>query len=402
MIITDKNKINDLLTRGVDKIIVESELKEKLLSGRKLRIKFGIDPTGTQLHLGHTIPLRKLRIFQELGHQIVLVIGSFTGQIGDPTDKMVARPALGKEQVAENMKTYSRQLNKILDLSQTEIRFNNDWFATMKLDQFFEILQKLSLNKVLERKDFQQRLARGQSIHLQEALYPVLQAYDTLILRADVEVGGHDQLLNMLMGRELQVKMDQVPQNIMALALLTGNDQEKKMSKSIGNVVNIEDVPEEIYGKIMSIPDEMIIKYFTLCTDLSLIEIKQLSQLMDKQETNPRDLKMRLAREIVTLYYDINKAKQAEEKFKNIFQKKQIPTEMNAFNLLAQEYSAIDVLVMTKLTLSKAEARRLIEQGGVKINQTVIKDWRQKIMPENDMVIQAGKRKFIKIRLTKN
>ncbi len=402
MIITDKNKINDLLTRGVDKIIVESELKEKLLSGRKLRIKFGIDPTGTQLHLGHTIPLRKLRIFQELGHQIVLVIGSFTGQIGDPTDKMVARPALGKEQVAENMKTYSRQLNKILDLSQTEIRFNNDWFATMKLDQFFEILQKLSLNKVLERKDFQQRLARGQSIHLQEALYPVLQAYDTLILRADVEVGGHDQLLNMLMGRELQVKMDQVPQNIMALALLTGNDQEKKMSKSIGNVVNIEDVPEEIYGKIMSIPDEMIIKYFTLCTDLSLIEIKQLSQLMDKQETNPRDLKMRLAREIVTLYYDINKAKQAEEKFKNIFQKKQIPTEMNAFNLLAQEYSVIDVLVMTKLTLSKAEARRLIEQGGVKINQTVIKDWRQKIMPENDMVIQAGKRKFIKIRLTKN
>ena len=228
------------------------------------------------------------------------------------------------------------------------------------------------------------------------------QAYDTLILRADVEVGGHDQLLNMLMGRELQVKMDQVPQNIMALALLTGNDQEKKMSKSIGNVVNIEDVPEEIYGKIMSIPDEMIIKYFTLCTDLSLIEIKQLSQLMDKQETNPRDLKMRLAREIVTLYYDINKAKQAEEKFKNIFQKKQIPTEMNAFNLLAQEYSVIDVLVMTKLTLSKAEARRLIEQGGVKINQTVIKDWRQKIMPENDMVIQAGKRKFIKIRLTKN
>ena len=291
---TDAKKIQELLTLGVEKIIDKSSLEKKLKSGKKLRIKFGIDPTGSKLHLGHSVPLRKLKQFQELGHTVILLIGDFTAMVGDPTGRNETRPMLKKEDVKKNMATYIEQAAKILDISKVEIRHNSEWFKDKGWNFVMSLTGKITVARVLERDDFKERLKEGSDIQMQEILYPLMQGYDSVVLKADVEIGGTDQKFNLLMGRKLQKRYDEPEQDILTTPILEGTDGIKKMSKTYDNYIALLDQPDEMYGKIMSIPDNLIIRYFELATDISLDQIEQYKKNL-KNGFNPRDLKMKLA-----------------------------------------------------------------------------------------------------------
>jgi len=392
----NKEKIKELLTRGVEEIVDFKHLKNELESGKKLRIKLGIDPTAKEIHLGNAVVLRKLKEFQDLGHQVIFLIGDFTAKIGDPSGRVSSRKPLTDKEIKENMANYKKQVAKILDLERVEIRYNSEWYNKLKLNDFLSLTKLITLNKLLEREDFKNRLKKKLPLGVNEILYPILQGYDSFILKADVEIGGKDQLLNMLMGREIQEKLGQKPQDIITLSLLEGTDGVKKMSKSFNNFIGIDFEANEMFGKIMSIPDQLIIKYFILCTNLPLSEINEIKEKIEKGE-NPRDFKAKLAYEIVKIYHGEKLAQKAEAEFNRIFKEKKLPTQIPVLKLKDKELKLVDLIKKTDLVPSKSEIKRLISQGGIKIDGKVERNWQKKIEIKDKIIIQIGKRKFIQI-----
>ncbi len=393
---TDPNKIKNLLTRGVEEIFVAKHLKDRLASGEVLRVKLGIDPTGPRLHLGRALILWKLKEFQELGHKIVLIIGDFTALIGDPSDKLSKRPFLTEKQVTENMRTYKKQIGKILDINKIEWRYNSEWLQAMTFLEVAKLAESFSVQQMLARRNFKERYQKGVEISLREFLYPLMQGYDSAAIRCDVEVGGTDQLFNLHAGRIVQELYHQPPQDIMTFTMLEGIDG-RKMSTTWGNVINIDDEAEEMYGKIMSLVDSLIIKYFWLTTRVPAKEIEEIDKQL-KQGGNPKEAKSRLAYEIVSLYHGAEKARLAANRFELIHKYKQIPQDLPTFRLSdKKELPLVNLLVVVKLAKSNSEARRLIGQGGVKINDQVITDWQAKIKLKPGTVVKVGNRRFAKI-----
>ena len=371
---------------------MEEHLRKELASGRKLRVKFGIDPTAPDLHLGHTVPLRKLRAFQDFGHQAVLIIGDFTATIGDPSGRSEQRKQLSKEEVEKNLKTYLAQAKKVLNLDKVEIYYNSEWFGKEGLMKLYELTSKVTIQRAMERDDFQKRLADNKDISTLEILYPLFQGYDSVKVKADVEIGGKDQKFNLLMGRRVQRGYNMKEQDIMTTWLIEGTDGSRKMSKSFGNYIGLMEAPESMHGKIMSIPDDLVIKYFQALTDVSGDEIRKMEKEL-KSGANPRDLKLRLAREIVAMYHSETAAKKAEKNFIKTFSLREMPEEIKKARV--KNKNILDVLVETGLCPSKSDARRNVEQGGVSFDRLVIKDIKFEIKKSG--VLKKGKRHFIKI-----
>jgi tyrosyl-tRNA synthetase len=395
---TNTEKIHSLLTHNVKEVIVKKDLEKKLKLGRKLRIKLGCDPSRPDLHLGHSVVIRKLKEFQDLGHQVVFIIGDYTGMIGDPSGKSKTRPALSKKEVKRNAETYFKQVGKILDLKKTEIKYNSEWFSKMKFTDILNLASKFTVARIIERDDFSKRLKNGTDVAVNEIMYPIMQAYDSIMIKADVEIGGTDQKFNMLAGRDLQRKMSLPEQDIITVPLLVGLDGTQKMSKSLDNYVGLTEDPNSMFGKIMSISDNMIFYYFKLLTNISEKELRKIESDLKDPAKNPRDLKVKLAKEIVAMYHNKKEAQKAEKEFNKIFRDKKKPTEIPEIKLKKEEYNILDLLTKTKMTSSKSEARRLIQQGGVKIDDVVQKDWEKVIKTKNGMIVQVGKRKFVRIK----
>lgn len=395
--VTDKEKIKKILQRGVSEIFVKDRLEKNLLSGKVLRIKFGIDPTSSGLHLGHAVVLRKLKELQALGHTIVLVIGDFTATIGDPSGKSKTRPHLSEKEVKENMKDYLRQAGKIINIKKTEVRHNSSWLKKVNGAKIIELLSLISVNQILERNDFANRLKEQKSIGAHELLYPVMQAYDSVIVRANLECGGTDQTFNMLMGRTLMERLGHEPQDVLTTPIIEGTDGKEKMSKSLGNYIGITDLPEDMFGKIMSIKDELIGKYFLLCTDLSEEEIKKIEEKMKGGEMNPKDAKIKLASEIVSVYHGRHAAQKAEESFAKAFQKGGMPT--GALEVVAVGgTSATAAIMKSGLVNSKTELNRLYASGAISNIETgeiISGDMEIK----KDIPLRIGKKRFLKIKL---
>jgi tyrosyl-tRNA synthetase len=390
---TDK-ELKFLLKRGVAEIIVEQGLVQLLKSGKKLRLKEGFDPSTTDIHLGHMVGLRKLRQFQDIGHQVVLIVGDWTAQIGDPSGASATRPMLSAEQVKVNAETYMRQFFKIVDRSRTEVRWQSEWFGKFSLTDVIRLTSKFTVAQMLQREDFNNRFNANRPIAVTELLYPMLQAYDSVEVMADVEFGGQDQKFNFLVGRELQVMMGQKPQQCFMTGLLVGLDGVQKMSKSLGNYIGIDEPPNEIYGKAMSLADRMIVQYFDLLTDVSEEELSEFTKELESGQVNPMNLKKRLARELVAQLYDQAAAVQAEDHFTRVFQKKEMPEEVEEYNVSAGE-DIRDILVKARLVKSKGEANRLIQQGAVSIRGNKITN---PSTPCTDgSIIKVGKHRFIKV-----
>lgn len=385
-----------IIKRGVVEIISESELVSKIERKGSLRVKFGADPSAPDLHLGHTVPLRKLRHFQELGHTVVFIIGDFTAMVGDPSGRTTSRKRLSRSEVMENAKTYQEQVFKILDKSKTEVRYNSEWFDRITFEEILNLTSKYTVARMLERDDFEKRYKSGNPISIMEFLYPLMQGYDSVMVNADVEIGGTDQKFNLLVGRELQVEYGQEPQVVITLPLLEGTDGVRKMSKSFGNYVGINDDPYDMFGKIMSIPDNLILKYFELLTDVSMEEIQALKQSMENG-ANPRDIKAKLAREIVSFFYGIDAAIKSSEEFDRVFKEKQTPSNIDERELKAGEYNLVDLLTEMGLVPSKSEVRRLIQGGGVYIDGERVRDINYLLKLEKEVVVRIGKRKFVKL-----
>lgn len=394
---TSQEKIKELLTRGVEEAIVARDLEAALKSGRKLRVKLGIDPTAPDIHLGHTVSLRKLKQFQDLGHKVVLIIGDFTATIGDPSGRSELRKPLSEAEIKKNEKNYLSEIGKIINIKKTEVRHNSDWYKKLGPMFLYELTSKVTVAKVLDRDDFQKRLKNDQDISMLEILYPLLQGYDSVEVKADVELGGTDQKFNLLMGRKVQKRYGRKEQNIMTVPLIEGTDGVRKMSKSYGNYIGISEDSDLIYGKIMSIPDSLIIKYFRLLTGVPTKEVNKISSNLGKG-LNPRDAKARLAAEIVTLYHGKAEAKKAAESFTRQFAKKETPDEIPEIKLAFKVTSLVEILVTVGLASSKTNARQLIEQGGVRVDGAVIGDREAVIEPTKGMIIQVGKRKFVKVK----
>lgn len=386
------------IKRGVDEILIEKELEALLHSGKKLRIKAGFDPTAPDIHLGHTVLLNKLKVFQEMGHEIIFLIGDFTGMIGDPTGKNITRQPLTKEQVAENAKTYKTQVFKILDPKKTKIMFNSKWLGKKTAADLIEIAGKYTVARMLERDDFYKRYSSGQAIAIHEFIYPLLQGYDSVELKADIELGGTDQKFNLLMGRELQKQYGQKPQVVLTLPLLEGLDGEKKMSKSLDNYIGINESPDSMFGKIMSISDNLMWRYFDLLSFESNTQIAHWKKEVESGK-NPRDIKFILAQEIVTRFHDKKSAELALENFKSRFQKHQLPDNIPEIKikLTHPHISLANLLKETGLAVSVSEARRLIQGGGVKVNGEKVMDINHAIKPKSSDIYQVGKLKVAKI-----
>lgn len=386
----------DFFIKAIDEIIEIKSLEKALCSGKKLRIKIGVDPTSPDIHLGHAVLLRKLRDLQKEGHKIIFLIGDYTTKIGDPSGCNTTRPMLSDEEIKKNSKTYLEQVGKILDVKKTEIRRNSEWYKKMSFADILKLAGKFTVSQILERDDFEKRLKAKKDVHLHEILYPIMQAYDSVALKADVEFGGSDQRFNMLAGRELQKKMGFPPQNIVMTKLLVGLDGKEKMSKSLGNYIGISESPEVMFGKTMSISDDLILTYFELCTDLSLKEIESIENRLKKGE-NPRDVKFLLAEEIVEIYHGKNSATEAKEEFLNVFAKKELPTNIPEVSIEGT-FPVFMLVHKTGGTSSISDARRLVEQGGVKVDGTKITDSKAEIATHSGMIIQVGKKKFYKIK----
>jgi tyrosyl-tRNA synthetase len=391
MIERNEQIINEVLTRGVEEIIEKDKLEKKLKEGKLLRIKFGIDPTSPNIHIGRSVPLLKLRDFQNLGHKVVLIIGDFTAMIGDTSDKDSERPMLTREQVEQNLKGYIEQASKIINVNECEIHYNSEWLSKLDYNDICEQADIFSLSDFVSRENIKKRLDAGKRVSLRELMYPLMQGYDSVAIEADVELGGTDQRFNLLAGRDLQRHFKQKPQDIVTNQIIEGLDG-RKMSSSWGNTVNLFDSPNEMYGKIMSLKDEFIIKYFVLTTRVGIDIIEGYKKELDLGE-NPRNIKMKLAFELVRFYHSEADAKKSEEYFVSTFSKKETPEEI--LEIKPTDYDIVSLLVEVKFTPSKSEARRSIEQGGVKINGEIISDF--KIEVKKNDVIQKGKRFFIKI-----
>ncbi len=391
---TNEQLIEELLDRGVEEIIVYESLKKKLMSGKKLIIKFGVDPTGADLHVGHAVPLLKLNQFLNLGHKVILLIGDYTAMIGDPSGRDSTRPVLTKDEVTKNMKTYVEQASKVLDMDKVEVKYNSEWYGKSNATQLImELTSKITVARVLERDDFQKRMEEGSDIQMQEILYPLLQGYDSVMLKADVEIGGSDQKFNLLMGRKMQKRYDQPAQDIMTLPILEGTDGKKKMSKSYDNYIGLLDSADEMFGKVMSWPDEMIVKVYELITKEQVEKVKEV-ELRLKAGENPRNFKLDLAKSVVENFIGTEEAKAAEENFVKVFSKKQKPDEIPEREVVAE--TIIDALVETKLVPSRSEAKRMVDQKGVKVNDKIIEDYEYQI--KSGDLIQKGKRFFVKIK----
>ena len=388
------------IKRGTDEILPEEDLIEKLKSGKTLTIKAGFDPTAPDLHLGHTVLINKLRTFQQLGHTVVFLIGDFTGLIGDPTGKNVTRKPLSKEQVLENAQTYQEQVFKILDPELTQIRFNSEWMDQLGAAGMIKLAASQTVARMLERDDFKKRYNNGQPIAIHEFLYPLVQGWDSVALKTDVELGGTDQRFNLLMGRELQKEQSIKPQSIVMVPLLEGLDGVQKMSKSLNNYIGITDAPNEMFGKVMSISDDLMWRYYDLLSFRPLEEIAELKQRVENGE-NPRDIKILLAKEIIARFHDDAAAEGAHQDFIQRFQKNAIPDEMPEFEIaLGDDGIAIgNLLKETKLVGSTSDAMRMIKQGAVKINGDKVEDTRLVLTEAGENVYQVGKRKFARITL---
>jgi tyrosyl-tRNA synthetase len=397
-----EKQIEEILTRGVSEVIDKENLKKKLLSGEKLRIKLGIDPTSANIHLGRAVSLLKLRDLQQLGHQIVLIIGDFTGVIGDTSDKESERPMLEKQAVEKNLETYLEQAAKLLDMSKVETHRNSEWLGKLTYNEISEQADIFSLAEFIARDNIKKRLDKGTRISLRELLYPLMQGYDSVMLKADLELGGTDQRFNLLAGRVMQKKYEQRPQDVLMVNLIEGLDG-RKMSSSWGNTINLMDDANSMFGKVMSMGDELIIKYFVHCTRISLEEISEIEMRMQNGELNPRDAKLRLAGEIVKIYHSEENARLAREFFINTFSKKEIPTDIPECVVqwcdpLNSWQNIADFIVSAGIATSKSDAKRKIEQGGVSIDGERTVDVRI-LSPELDdgKVMKVGKRDFVKI-----
>lgn len=389
---TDDKKINELLTRGVEEVIDRNELEQKLKSGDKLTIKLGIDPTSPNIHLGRAIPLLKLRDFQQLGHKVVFIIGDFTGIIGDTSDKDSERPMLNEETVEQNMRTYIEQAGKILNIDECEIRHNSEWLKELKYKEILDQANVFSVNDFIARDNIAKRLREGKRVSLREVMYPLMQGYDSVAIKANVELGGTDQRFNLLSGRDIQKHYDQVPQNIMTNPLIEGLDG-RKMSSSWGNTINLNDSSRDMFGKIMSLKDELILKYFEYVTRVDMEVIHDYQNAMESGE-NPRDYKLKLAREIVSMFYSEDVADTEEKYFIETFSKKETPTDIREFK--PQDYNLLAVLVEAGFCSSNSDARRVLEQGGVKVNERVVES--DDITLNSGDLVQKGKINFLKIQ----
>jgi len=390
------------LKKGTVDLIREEDLKKKLersaKNGKPLRVKLGLDPTAPDIHVGHTVVIRKLKAFQDLGHTVIFLIGDFTGMIGDPSGKNVTRPPLSREEINANAETYKRQMFKLLDPQKTELRFNGEWMDKFTSADFVKLCAKTTVRQILERDDFTKRMAEEKPISLHELLYPLVQGYDSVALEADVELGGTDQKFNLLMGRNLQREFSQEPQVILTTPLLEGLDGVNKMSKSLGNYIGIEEPANEMFGKVMSISDDLMWKYYELLTDLTVTEIGALRSKCESGNENPRNVKVNLAKSIISDFHSQEEANAAEDEFNRLFVQKEIPDEVDEKQISAGTYKLADLLAETGLAASKGEARRLIEQGGVKINGEKASSAAAEIEISSDAkLFQVGKRKFLNI-----
>lgn len=389
---------DEILERGVDTLIDEASLRQRLLADRPLRLKFGIDPTSPDIHIGHAVVLWKLRQFQDLGHKLIIIIGDATAQIGDPTGKNLTRPILSAKEVEANVTTYLKQLGKIIDLKKADIVHNSQWLNKLKITDLIQLTGRFTVAQMIERDDFAKRLADGKDLHLHELLYPVMQAYDSVMVKADIEFGGSDQRFNILAGRDLQRRLGQPPQDLILTRLLEGTDGQKKMSKSLGNYIGISEPAEEIFGKVMSVPDEMILPYFELATLLPLTAVEDIRRQLADSRTNPRDLKMLLAREIVALYHTPAAASKAELAFVNQFQEGKRPEKIPSRKMSRTYKTAVLCLIDSGFVESGAEARRLIDQGGVKIDGHLIDNPLAPVKLKKGNIIQIGKRRFMEVK----
>lgn len=390
----NEEKINELLTRGVEEIFVRENLERELKSGKKLRIKFGIDPTGPKIHLGRAIPLRKLKAFQDLGHQIVLIVGDFTAQIGDPSDKLEKRPMLTRELIKENLKNYKKIIGKIIDVDKTEFVFNSKWLSKIGFQEISELAESFSVQQMSNRRNFKERLDKGEEVSLREFLYPLMQGYDSVAIKSDVEIGGFDQLFNLKAGRIVQKHFGMKEQDIMTIEMLEGTDG-RKMSTSWGNVITMTDEPNDMFGKIMSLRDDLILKYFKLCTDVSMDQIGEYKKNLEKG-ANPRDIKIILANEIVTLYHGKKIADKAENAFIETFSKGAVPEDVMEIESGFGE-SLMEVLVKNKVVASNGDFRRLVSEGAVSNAEDGAKILSPNFKTEQNEIYRIGKKRFVKI-----
>lgn len=396
----------NIIKRGTVEIVPEEGLKAKLKkaqeTGKQLKIKLGLDPTAPYIHIGHGVVLRKMRQFQDFGHEVIIIIGDFTASIGDPSGKTVTRPQLTAEEIAENAQTYYDQYCLILDPAKTRVVFNSEWLGKLNFADVIRIVSKVTVARILERDDFETRLAEGRPISMHELMYPVCQAYDSVVLESDVEVGGTDQKFNILMGRDLQTQFGQEEQIGLFMPILPGLDGVQKMSKSLGNYVGITEEPKDMFGKLMSIPDEIMPSYFELCTDVPLDEIEEIKKKLSDGSMHPMEAKKRLAREIVTIYHSAEAAKEAQAEFERVFSQHEIPADM-------PEVSVVDImedgkvwivklLTTANMAPSNSEARRLVMQGGVTIDGEKVSDPKANIEVKDGQVLRAGKLKFARIK----
>lgn len=390
-----------LISHGVADLLPEDEFKKKLeksvATNTPLIVKLGLDPTAPDIHLGHTVVLRKLKLFQDFGHKVIILIGDFTARIGDPTGKSVTRPPLTEEQVITNAKTYQEQIFKVLDPEKTEVRFNSEWLSKLDFADVLKLASKYTVARMLERDDFHKRYTEGRPISIHEFMYPLMQGYDSIALKADVEFGGTDQTFNLLMGRHLQGEEGMPEQTIITMPILEGLDGVQKMSKSLGNYIGISEAPSEMYGKAMSIPDELMMRYFMLITDMSIEEQEQLSKDLESGAAHPRDVKMKLAHTIVRLYHGEEAANFGQDEFVRVFQKHAMPTDIPEYKVAITEEPVFvpQLLSDAGLTASNGEARRSIKAGAFKIDGEKCNE--EHIVLKDGMVLQVGKRKFIKI-----
>lgn len=393
----------ELLTRGISDVVPRKLAESKLKSGKPLRLYWGIDPTGAKIHLGHSVPLRKMRAFQDAGHHVILLIGSFTAMIGDPSGRDELRSALSADEVKKNFETYIEQAKKILDMSKLEVRYNHEWLEKLTFKDILGLTSHFTVQQMLHRDMFAERMKKDAPISVTEFMYPLMVGYDSVMLDVDVELGGNDQLFNMLAGRTLQTAFGKKDKFVLTTKLIEGTDG-RKMSKSYNNCVYLEDAPEEMYGRLMSMPDSLITLYMECCTDIPMLEVAATEKALKAGKENPKHLKMRLAREIVTMYHSAAAAKTAEEAFENVFKNKGIPDDMPEYKAKKGE-SLIDALVASGSCASKSEARRLIEQGGIKVNDKPVTDVNAKagegLTPgasAQGVIVKVGKRKFLNIK----
>lgn len=384
---SENPEIKQVLERSVDQILPQKQGLADLMSRRKIRLYNGIDPTGSKLHLGHTVSLRKLQEFADLGHEAILVIGTGTVLAGDPSLRDEARPHISQEEIENNIKTWKEQAGKVLDFSKVKIRHNGEWLLKLGLKEVIDIASHISAIKLFQREMFQRRIKKGDTVWMSETLYPLLQGYDSVALDTDLEIGGTDQVFNMLIGRELQSKINKKDKFVMTLPMILGVDG-KTMSKTSGNCVWLDDSADQMFGKIMSMPDTVVPDYFKVLTRVSLEEIKDLS---------PLESKTRLASEIVTLYHGKAESSRASQEFNRVFKEKGLPSDIPEVLIKEKEVELLDLLVRLKMAASKAEARRLVEQGGVSIGKDIQKEWQKTVKIKKNEIVRVGKRKFVKI-----